>query len=308
MVRDEEVAVEYIVRVARRVGPAIIDTAQEQRADLVVIGWQGVRDQQGATVGQNIDQVLSEVNCDVLMLQPGDTATAKRILLPVAEPRQVGYSLRLIQLLSAADLELDLLHVFSVDTPQAERERMTRSLQREIDELKLTDSEVNLITEIARDRIDAIVAASRDYDYVAVGETRDPGYQQRLFGNTPFTIADRTRTPVVLLHRETSAVDFGLKRMVSWVGGGYADVDPESRQRLEEQGYIVDGEATANGGALKSSVSQPVIFLIGVLTVAAAVMMLAGNGDTMTWIGALLYFGALLVFTIVSVRAARAPG
>lgn len=309
MVRDEDVAVEYIVRVARRVAPAIIDTAREQQADLVVIGWQGVKDQQGVTtVGQNIDQVLSEVNCDVLMLQPGDTAKATRILLPVAEPRQVGYSLRLIQLLSAAEMELDLLHVFSIDTPQAERERMTRSLQREIDELKLTGAEARLLTEVARDRLDAIVEAARDYDYLALGETRDPGYQRRIFGNTSMIIADRTRTPVVLVHRETSAVGFGVKRMVSWVGGGYADVDPESRLRLEEQGYIVDGEATANGGKLKSSVSQPVVMLIGVLTVAAAFMMFAGNGETLTWVGAALYFGALLLFTLVSVRAARSAG
>ena len=311
MVRDEEVAVEYIVRVARRVAPAIIDTAREQQADLVVIGWQGVKDHQGATtVGQNIDQVLSEVNCDVLMLQPGDTAAAKRILLPVAEPRQVGYSLRLIQLLSAADLELDLLHVFSIDTSQAERERMTRSLQREIDELKMAGGQVQLITEIARDRIDRIVELAREYDYVALGETRDPGYQQRLFGNTPIIIADRTQTPVVLVHREASAVGFGLQKMASWVGGGYAEVDPESRERLEEQGYIVDGEASAEaeGGELKSTVSQPIVLLIGVMTVVAAFMMFAGNGETLTWVGAVLYFAALLVFTIVAVRASRSPG
>ncbi|MYE27869.1 MAG: universal stress protein, partial [Chloroflexi bacterium] len=310
MVRDEEVAVEYIVRVARRVAPAIIDTAREQQADLVVIGWQGVKDQQGATVGQNIDQVLSEVNCDVLMLQPGDTAAATRILLPVAEPRQVGYALRLIQMLSPAEKVLDLLHVFSVDTTQAERERMIRSLQREIDELKVTDKQVNLVTEVARDRIDAIVAAAHDYDYVGLGETRDPGYQQRLFGNTPFNIADRTRTPVVLLHREASAVGFGLQKMASWVGGGYADVDPESRERLEEQGYIVDGEASAeaDGGKLNSSVSQPIILLIGLMTVVAAFMMFAGNGETLTWVGAVLYFATLMLFTIVSVRAARTAG
>ena len=222
----------------------------------------------------------------------------------------MGYSLRMIQLLSAADLELDLLHVFSIDTSQAERERMTRSLQREIDELKMTGGQVQLITEIARDRIDKIVELAREYDYVALGETRDPGYQQRLFGNTPVIIADRTRTPVVLVHRETSAVGFGLQKMVSWVGGGYADVDPESRERLEEQGYIVDGEesAEAEGGTLKSSVSQPIILLIGVMTVVAAFMMFAGNGETLTWVGAVLYFATLLVFTIVSVRAARAPG
>ena len=308
MVRDDDdVAVEFIVRVARRVAPEIIDTAREQRADLVVIGWQGVKDQYGATtIGKNVDQVLSEVNCDVLMLQPGDTTAAKRILMPIAEARQVGYSLRLIQLLSAAEMELDLLHVFSSDTPAAERERMTRTLQREIDELKVTGKQVNLITDIARDRVDSIVKAARDYDYVALGETRDPGYQQRIFGNTSMIIADRTRTPVVLLHRATSAVDFGVQRMVSWIGGGYKSVDPESRQRLEEQGYIVNGEAPAPE-KLKSTVSQPVILAIGILTLIAAFLMIAGNGDTLTWIGALLYFGALLAFTFVSVRATRSP-
>ena len=132
MVRSKSVAVEFIVRVARRVAPAIIDTALEQRADLVVIGWQGVKDRQGKTVvGSNIEQVLSEVNCDVMMLQPGNTHGLKRVLMPVADPRQVSYSLRLVQLFSdSPDMTLDLLHVFSADTPTTERERFTRTLQR----------------------------------------------------------------------------------------------------------------------------------------------------------------------------------
>ena len=114
MISDEDVAVEYIVRVARRVAPAIIDTAQEQHADLLVIGWQGEKNSEGrTTLGPNIDQVLAEVNCDVMMLQTGDSAAATRILMPVAEPRQVAYSLGLIQQFSAADLQLDLLHVFA---------------------------------------------------------------------------------------------------------------------------------------------------------------------------------------------------
>ena len=126
MIPDEDVAVEYIVRVARRVAPAIIDTAQEQHADLLVIGWQGEKNSEGrTTLGPNIDQVLAEVNCDVMMLQTGDSAAATRILMPVAEPRQVAYSLGLIQQFSAADLQLDLLHVFAAEATSAQRERMT---------------------------------------------------------------------------------------------------------------------------------------------------------------------------------------
>ena len=89
------------------------------------------------TLGPNIDQVLAEVNCDVMMLQTGDSAAATRILMPVAEPRQVAYSLGLIQQFSAADLQLDLLHVFAAEATSAQRERMTRALQRQIDAVKV---------------------------------------------------------------------------------------------------------------------------------------------------------------------------
>ena len=284
--------------------PAIIDTVEEQRADLVVIGWGGVRNQHNAiALGSNIEQVLDQVNCDVMMLQPGDTATARRILIPIADPRQVSYSLQLIRLFSGSPkLELDLLHVFAPDTPPAERERFQRTLQRQIEAVKLDGAPVNLLTEQSADRIEALVEASRDYDYLVLGLSRDPRLRQRLFGNTTMMIAQRTATPVLLLHPETSPLQFSLRQTFHYMRGGYAAVDPESRQRLEEQGYI-DGAAKP-ASSLKSSVSQPLLG-IGILTAAAAVLMLAGNGGALTWVGAVAYFVALLVFTWASFRAVR---
>ena len=305
MISDEDVAVEYIVRVARRVAPAIIDTAQEQHADLLVIGWRGAKDSEGrTTLGPNIDQVLAEVNCDVLMLQPGDSAAAKRILMPVAEPRQVAYSLGLMQQFSAADLQMDLLHVFAAEATSAQRERMTRALQRQIDAVKVAGAQVNLLLEQNPDRVEAIAQASQGYDYVALGATREPRVRQRFTGgNTSMIIAERTDTPVLLLHPETSPIEFGLQQTVDYISGGYRAVDPESRQRLEEQGYIERAKASVS--TLKSSISQPVVLLIGILTVASAIMMYAGGGESLTWAGVVLYFGSLLAFTFVAVRAAR---
>jgi len=306
MVRDEEVAVEYIVRVARRVAPAIIDTVEEQRADLVVIGWGGAKNQyEMIALGSNIEQVLKEVNCDVMMLQPGDTTAARRILIPVVGPRQVGYSLQLIQLFSDSDeLELDLLHIFSPDVPPDEQERFRRTLQRQIEAVKLDGKQVNLLTEQSADRIETLVQAARDYDYLVLGATRDPRLRQRLFGNTTMIIAQRTQTPVLLLHPETGPLQFGLQQMRAYVRGGYASVDPESRQRLEEQGYIIN-DAAKPDTRLKSSASQPLMLAIGILTAVAALLMLAGDGGTLTWVGAVAYFVALAIFTLVSVRAAR---
>ena len=305
MVADEDVAVEYIVRVARRVAPAIIDTAREQHADLVVIGWRGTMNIEGkTTLGPNIDRVLSEINCDVMMLQPGDSAAATRILMPVAEPRQVAYSLGLVQHFSA-DLQLDLLHVFSADASAAERERTTRALQRQIDAVKVDGQRVNLLAEQSPDRIEAIVQAAKGYDYVVLGATRETRVSQRFTGgNTTMIIAERTDTPVLLLHPETSTIEFGLQQTFDYLRGGYREVDPESRQRLEEHGYIERAKTSA-ASVLKSSINQPVVMIIGVLTVAAAIMMYAGGGEPLTWAGAILYFGCLLAFTFVAVRAAR---
>ena len=305
MVADEDVAVEYIVRVARRVAPAIIDTAREQHADLVIIGWRGTMNIEGkTTLGPNIDRVLSEINCDVMMLQPGDSAAATRILMPVAEPRQVAYALGLVQHFSA-DLQLDLLHVFATDATSAERERTSRALQRQIDAVKVDGKQVNLLLEQSPDRIDAIVQAAKGYDYVVLGATRETRVSQRFTGgNTTMIIAERTDTPVLLLHPETSSLEFGLQQTFDYLRGGYREVDPESRQRLEEHGYI-ERAKTSVANVLKSSINQPVALIIGLLTVGAAFMMYAGGGDTLTWAGAILYFGCLLAFTFVAVRAAR---
>jgi hypothetical protein len=124
---------------------------------------------------------------------------------------------------------------------------------------------------------------------------------QRIFGNTPMRIARETDTPVLLLRPEGHPVEFGLGRALDYLRGGYAEVDDDSRQRLEDQGYIVQRPAGAAGG-LKSSVNEPVMLVIGILTLAAAVMMFAGDGGTLTWIGVIVYFVMLVAFTVLSMR------
>jgi amino acid transporter/nucleotide-binding universal stress UspA family protein len=304
MIRDEGVAVEYIVRVARRVAPAIIDTVHEQRADLLVIGWRGQSKHESTVVGSNIDQILAEVNCDVMMLQPGDTSSVQKILIPIADPRQVTFTLQLVQLFSGAEaLEMDLLHVFSPDTPSADRERFTRTLQRRVDAIKLETGTVRVLTEESADRMEAIIEASKAYEYIVLGETRDPWVRQRLYGNTSMRIAQGTDTPVLLLHPEASPLQFGIQQTLDYVRGGYAAVNPESMQRLEEQGFIVDEQDGET--QLISSVNQPIILIIGIAVVIAGILMYVGSGGTLTWVGVIGYFVLLLAFTFLSVRAAK---
>ena len=82
---------------------------------------------------------------------------------------------------------------------------------------------------------------------------------------------------------------------------GYQGVTDEA----EEHGFIVEGETNGDTG-LKSSVNQPTIMVIGLLTLFAVIFMFAGDGGTLTWVGVIGYFVMLLTFTALSVRAAKA--
>ena len=304
MVRDEGVPVEHIIRVARSVAAAIIDTVHEQRADLLIMGWRGHSKHQNTVIGSNIDEVITRVNCDLMMLQPGDTS-AKRILIAVADPSQIAFSLQSAQLYAGGeDTELDVFHVFAQDSPMIERQRFERTLQRRVDGVRLHTGKAVLVTQENPDRLAAIIEAAAGYDYLVLGATRDPWWKRRIFGNTPMRIARETDTPVLLLRPEGHPVQFGLRQALSYVRGGYAQVDPESRQRLKDQGFIVENQEEP-GAHLKSSVNESLMLVIGILTIIAAVFMFVGAGQLLTWVGVVAYFILLLSFTIVSTRATK---
>ena len=93
-----------------------------------------------------------------------------------------------------------------------------------------------------------------------------------------------------------------MRQTLNYLRGGYAEVEPESRQRLVEQGFL-DDEQEAKPQGLKSPVNQTVLFIIGTLMVVAALFMFFGDGQPLTWVGAVGYLVLLLAFTWVSVTA-----
>lgn len=306
MVRDAGVPVEFVIRVARSVADAIIDTVHEKRADLLLMGWRGQSSQANTMLGNNIDKVIEQVGCDVMMLQP-DGKPAKRILVPVADPRQAPFALQAAQLfVTDEDAVLDILHIIPPNTPVADQDNIVRSLQRRVDGVRLQRGVVNIMVRESIDRRQPIIDASHDYDLVLLGSTRDRWIKRQFFGNTPVAIAQATDTPVILLRTGGSQIEFGMWQTLNYLRGGYAEVHPESRQRLIEQGFLDEDQESAPTTRLKSSVNPTGFAIIGIATVIAAVLMYVGGGETLTWVGAVAYLVLLITFTWVSVTS-RTP-
>lgn len=305
MVKDQNVPVEYIIRVAHDVASAIIDTVREKHADLLLMGWRGHSRFSNTLLGSNIDKIINEVNCELMILHPNDKVS-KRILVPVVNPQQILLNIQAAQLFALdEDAALDILHVFPPNTPTADKEAFIRNTQRRVDAIKVGQNKVNIISVDGTDRRDVIIETSKDYDLLVLGATRDSWLKQRFFGNTPQYIAQHADTAVVLLRPASNRVQFGMHRTINYLRGGYAEVQPESRQRLIEQGFLDNEKEPVPQQDLKSNVSEPILLVIGILTLLAAAMIYFGSGHLLTWIGTLAYFALLVIFTRMSFNAPK---
>jgi len=58
--REEDFAIQTMTRVAHSVAQGILDTAREEKIDLILLGWRGYTCSFGASMGPVIDVVIRD--------------------------------------------------------------------------------------------------------------------------------------------------------------------------------------------------------------------------------------------------------
>ncbi len=100
------------VAVARRGWDAVVEMAQREDPELLVLGW---RWPDGGVLGTTIDQVLGDPPCDVAIVR-GSFAGVRRVLVPVRGGRYAHLAVRLsVGFARRRDARLTLLHVSEPD-------------------------------------------------------------------------------------------------------------------------------------------------------------------------------------------------
>jgi len=70
-----------LVSVSHDVVSAIIDTAKEESADMIVIGWKGYTRSHKRILGRKIDEILHKTPCDVILLRSEERLSPDNILV-----------------------------------------------------------------------------------------------------------------------------------------------------------------------------------------------------------------------------------
>jgi len=303
-----DVPMEVVTRLSHRPAQAILDTANEKHVDLLVMGWQG-RNRAGRTlVGENIDRIVEDVNCDLLVVQETTEKTPQSLLLPIEAPNEVESSLAMARLLSpATDLRLTLMHAFEPRTSSQDREALLGRIRNRVEAFREAhpdfSGDIDVVENVASDPVNAIVEAAQGHDTILLGTPRRNWFRRRFVTSTPARVASRVRQPVVLVRPRGSPVGFGLHRLIARLRGGGDDAEDDTDatlEELDEQGLLPDeGDASLPP---RTPAQRTGLVVMASAIVASAALMIVGYGRALTWVGGVGFILALWAFVWGAMR------
>lgn len=211
--------------VGRDAADVLLDVVRDERADQILLGWEGTSGRQGVIFGSIVDRILERAPCEVTLVR--DPAEISEIVVlagrgqnaPVAARRAAEFS-------RSFRAELRLLNVQPEDTgedeegdpidPQEEGERTVTDLAMDAG---IDADEYTADVRVAKDVREALIESVSDADAVAVGATGQSFVAQALYGTIPKSVAEAASGTVILARGEDRSPRSLREAIVQRLGG-----------------------------------------------------------------------------------------
>lgn len=187
--RDSGVNVNSILMVGRRISKAIIEIIQKEDSDLLILHWKGyakMMDTKLKIFGRDLDRILREVKCDLMVAQVHQISDLKNILLP------------------------------SDEGPSAKFAEETANIIAESfgGKIKTIRAEGNS----ARAMVYQIIQESRDFGCILMASTKTKVFHEMLFGNIPEMVVRNSSKSLILVKHHRAIVGSIISFIYSKLG------------------------------------------------------------------------------------------
>lgn len=186
---------------ARDAASALLQVAEEERADEIFMGWSGKIVRREHILGSTIDPIVRRAKCEVVLVRPAARRFRRVVALVGEGPHAPLACLRARAFARMEDLPLLLLNV--QDPSGAEGEdpvNRGRILIRAVaDRAGLAPEDYGAEVLVGRDVSAAVLEALGASDLICIGATRSTRITQALFGSIPERIGERAAGPVAIV-------------------------------------------------------------------------------------------------------------
>lgn len=193
-----EIPVSGKIRIGHDVAQAILNTVEQDDADVVLMGWRSRSRRRDFVLGSNVDRVVTQARCDVLVERIGPVEAVESILLPTAGGPHAELAAEVARAIARAnEAKVTILHV--IEPGARDSGRSETYVQRTADVFETIDVETRLLK--SDDVVGAIVEESTDHDVTVIGATREGLLQQLVFGTLPEQVGERAGGTVIMAKR-----------------------------------------------------------------------------------------------------------
>ncbi|MCP4164392.1 MAG: amino acid permease [Chloroflexi bacterium] len=217
--RKREVPVHTLIRLGRQVDRAIRQTADENTADLIVIGWPGYTNTAGRLFGSVIDPLLDNPPTDMAVVRyvrNGSLKSIRTILVPVAgggnSRRAVLLAVRLAQSGDEGLAKITLLNVAPAGAGENARIRAHQVFDYTTDGIDYDPIERRVVE--GQNVADTILAESEGFDFIVIGASEEPLFKNLLVGNVAEQVAKNASAVTIMVKRRSGALHSVLRQTV----------------------------------------------------------------------------------------------
>jgi uncharacterized hydrophobic protein (TIGR00271 family) len=232
---EEGFAIQPMTRVARNVAQGILDTADEEGVNLIVLDWRGDTRPFGASMGPVIDAVIRDAPCDVTVVKGHEWEQVDKILVPTAGGPNSARAARLAMVLSESyGSQVTALYVQSGQAPPERMEENRRRIAQTLEGLQFScPPEQKVIT--ADSVIEGIVEEAAGYDLVLLGASEEAVFDKFVFGNIPQQIAARVPKTVIMVRGYGGLTELWIRKLIRGVFNLFPTLTIEERWDVREE-------------------------------------------------------------------------
>ncbi len=203
---DLSVSIKTKVIVGRSVSNIIVNLAKKEKADEIILGWKGKRKRRDYILGSNIDPIVKESPCRV-MLAKLNTDVLGKIVVFVGTGPHTKATLQRASALSKMQKgkKFTLVNIQKRDdyeTEEAARKAGEDLIQNALDQIALTKEEVDMKVIVSNRVKHDLIEEAGNYTTTCIGATRSSRLESALFGSFPELVGEKVDGNVLIIRGE----------------------------------------------------------------------------------------------------------
>lgn len=213
--KDYGVNITSLLMVSRRISSAIIDIVQKENSDLLILHWKGYINMIGMKpkiFGSDLDRILREAKCDLIVARINQLSDLKNILLPSSGGPNAKLAGEITEIINGAfGGKIKIVHVAT--KKKAEKINLEDKLKNVVSSLGISirtplKSEV-LYAQSSSSRAIAyqILQTSQDFGCILISSAKEKLFREMLFGNIPEIVARNSSKSLILVKHHKTIIE-----------------------------------------------------------------------------------------------------